>query len=228
MLVGAGVGYGTPYDAANVTDDRAAAWRPYLWSADAQLNMYRDRIAARARDLVRNDGWASGAVTRLLDNAIGASFRPISKPDHRALAAYTGNPAFDASWAEDFGRAVDAHYRSWADDDLGRYCDLERNMWLGELFGVAFRHLLIDNDALAVLQDRPERVYPGGARYDLCVNLIDPDRLSNPQNVFDRRYLRGGVKIDDDGVTVGYHIRKAHQGDWWAAVDAVTWEYIPR
>lgn len=38
---------------------------------------------SRARDLVRNDGWANGAVTRLLDNAVGANFRPIMKPDYR-------------------------------------------------------------------------------------------------------------------------------------------------
>lgn len=228
MLAGANVGYGTPYDAANVTDDHSAAWRPYLWSADAQLNIYRDRIVARARDLARNDGWASGTVTRLLDNAIGASFRPISKPDHRALRAYTGISGFDAQWAEDYGRAVDAHWRAWAEDEIGKYCDVERKSWMSLLFGIAFRHLLIDNDALAVLQERPERVGLGGARYDLCVQLIDPDRLSNPQNVFDKRYLRGGVEIDDDGAAVAYHIRKAHQGDWWAAADAVTWQRIPR
>ena len=228
MLAGANVGYGTPYDAANVTDPQSAAWRPYLWSADAQLNIYRDRIVARARDLARNDGWASGTVTRLLDSAIGASFRPISKPDHRALRAYTGLKTFDAQWAEEFGRACDAHWRSWADDEVGKYCDVERKAWMSLMFGVAFRHLLIDNDALAVLQDRPERVGIGGARYDLCVQLVDPDRLSNPQNVFDKRYMRGGVEIDDDSAAIAYHIRKAHQGDWWAAADAVTWDRIPR
>lgn len=228
MLAGANVGYGTPYDAANVTDERSAAWRPYLWSADAQLNIYRDRIVARARDLARNDGWASGAVTRLLDNAIGAAFRPISKPDHRALAAYTGIDAFDDEWAEEFGRAVDAHWRAWADDEIGKYCDVERKSWMGLMFGVAFRHLLIDNDALAVLQERPERVGLGGARYDVCVQLVDPDRLSNPQNAFDMRHMRGGVEIDADGAAIAYHVRKAHQGDWWAAADAVTWQRIPR
>lgn len=227
-VAGANGNWATPFDAANVTDDSMAAWRPYLWSADAQLNIYRDRIVARARDLARNDGWASGAVTRLLDNAVGASFRPISKPDHRALAAYTGNSAFDDVWAEEFGRTLDAHWRSWADDEVGKYCDVERKAWLGLMFGVAFRHLLIDNDAIAVLQDRPERVGYGAARYDLCVAHIDPDRLSNPQNGFDRLHLRGGVEVDDDGAAIAYHIRKAHQGDWWAAGKSVTWERIPR
>lgn len=217
-----------PYDAGDHLGEHTAAWRPALWSPDAELNISRDTIVGRARDLARNDGWASGAVTRILDNAIGASFRPIAKPDHRALAHYTGNPRFDAAWAEDYARACNAAWRDWANDESGRYCDVERNKWMGLMFGVAFRHLLIDNDALAINEWRPDRMGAGRARYATCVRLVDPDRLSNPQLRFDARYFRGGVEVDDDGAAVAYHIRKAHQGDWWAAGDSVTWERIAR
>ena len=58
--------------------------------------------------------------------------------------------------------------------------------------------------------------------------LIDPDRLSNPQQQFDQRYMRGGVKIDEIGAAVGYYIRQAHQADWFVADKAVTWDHIPR
>ena len=218
----------TPYDAGDYAGEHTAAWRPTLWSPDAELNLSRDTIVARARDLARNDGWASGAVTRILDNAIGASFRPISKPDHRALARYTGNSKFDATWAEEYARAVDSAWRDWANDEAGKYCDVERTKWMGLLMGVAFRHLLIDNDALAVIEWRPERVGPGRARYATAIRLVDPDRLSNPQVRFDSRSMRGGVEVDDDGAPIAYHIRKAHQGDWWAASDSVTWERIER
>ena len=218
----------TPYDAASYDGEHTAAWRPWLWSPDNELNLSRDTMVARARDMVRNDGWASGAVTRLLDNAIGASFRPISKPDHRALARYTGNSKFDAQWAEEYRRAVDSAWRDWADDTVGKYCDVERTKWMGLMLGVAFRHLLIDNEALAILEWRPERVGRGRARYATCVRLVDPDRLSNPQLRFDQRHMRGGVEVDEDGAPIAYHIRKAHQGDWWSAADSVTWEEIPR
>lgn len=218
----------TPYDAGDYANEHLAAWRPALWSPDAELNLSRDTIVARARDLARNDGWASGAVTRILDNAIGASFRPIAKPDHRALARYSANPRFDAQWAEDYARAVDSAWRDWANDETGKYCDVERGKWMGLLFGVAFRHLLVDNDALAIIEWRPDRVGPGLARYATCVRLVDPDRLSNPQLGFDQRHLRGGVEIDADGAAIAYHIRRAHQGDWWSGADAVSWERIPR
>jgi len=220
-------GLGSPaYDAANRTSQTFAAWQPYLWSADSELNPYRDTIVARARDLVRNDGWASGAVTRILDNAVGANFRPIAKPDWRFLARETGC-AFDHEWAKDFGRAVDSHWRSWADDP-GNYCDAGRNLTFGGMMRVAFRHELVDGDSLALMPVIKERVGLGRARYATAVQIVDPDRLSNPQLVFDRDTLRGGVEVDQWGAATAYWIRKAHQGDWWAAADSMTWIKCPR
>ena len=35
----------------------------------------------------------------------------------------------------------------------------------------------------------------GAARYSTCFQGIDPDRLSNPYQQQDTRYLRGGVEI---------------------------------
>lgn len=216
-----------PYDAADSFSDELAGWQPALWSPDNEINIYRDRIVSRVRDLVRNDGWASGSVTRILDNAIGANFRPIIKPDYRALAMMTGNKAFDAKWADEYGRTVEAAWRTWA-NDAGRYCDVERKLTVSQMIRLGFRHKLVDGDALAILQYRTDRLGRGKAKYATAVQIIDPDRLSNPQQRFDLRYTRGGVEIDDDGAPVGYWIRQAHMGDWWAAEKTVTWERVAR
>lgn len=224
MLAGGG---NAPYDAADIYGEHVAEWRPYLASPDGDLNMYRDRIVSRVRDLVRNDGWASGSVTRILDNAIGGHFRPNFKPDYVALRAYTGNKGFDADWAAAFGRRAEAHYRSWANDP-GRYCDAARCLNVTQQLRLGLRHKLIDGDALAQVLYLPERVGYGKARYGTAIQLIDPDRLSNPQMRFDSQTQRGGVEVDALGAAVGYWIRRAHQGDWWAAADSVRWDLIPR
>jgi lambda family phage portal protein len=224
MLVG---GSGTPYDAADMRGDHMADWNPYLGSPDGDLNMYRDRIVSRVRDLVRNDGWASGAVTRILDNAIGANFRPIFKPDYQALAQHTGIKAFDHVWADEYGQALEAAWRTWA-NDTGRYCDAQRNLTVAQIMRLAFRHKLIDGDALAMLHWLPNRIGEGRARYATTIQVIDPDRLSNPQLQFDMDKVRGGVEIDAYGAAIAYHIRKAHQGDYFAAAKAVTWERIAK
>lgn len=220
-------GGNAPYDAADLYGSHVAAWRPYLWSPDGEIDMFRNRIVARVRDLVRNDGWASGAVTRILDNAIGGHFRPVIKPDYKALAAYTGNKTFDATWAAEFGRTAEAHYRAWANDP-GRFCDAQRCLTVTQMLRLALRHKLVDGDALAQVAWMPERVGRGRARYCTAIQLIDPDRLSNPQLQFDSLDTRGGVQVDRNGAATGYWIRRAHQGDWWAAADSVHWDLIPR
>lgn len=218
---------GPPYDAADLWNQHLAAWTPFLWSPDGELNMYRDRIVSRVRDMVRNDGWAAGAVTRLLDNAIGATLRPISKPDYRYLAQETGLKTFDHEWAKEFGRAADANWRSWA-HDLGLYCDAARNLTFDQMMWLGFRHKLVDGDALAVMMWIPERMKPGAARYATAVQMVDPDRLSNPQLRFDTMTCRGGVEIDRYGAAIAYHIRRAHVGDWFAAAESMMWDRVPR
>jgi lambda family phage portal protein len=223
----AGGSSGVAYDAANMEDPHLAEWLPYLGSPDGEMNMFRDRIVSRVRDLVRNDGWAAGAVTRVLDNAIGANFRAISKPDYRALATISGNKAFDAAWADEYGKAVDAGYRTWS-EDAGRYCDAMRKMTVPQMLRLAFRHKVVDGDALGQVLWLTDRVGPGRARYNTAIQLIDPDRLSNPQQRFDWINVRGGVEIDELGAAVAYHIRQAHQGDWFNAGKSVVWDRIDR
>jgi lambda family phage portal protein len=220
-------GNNVPYDAADRSGAHTAEWQPYLWSPDGELNPWRDTIVARMRDLVRNDGWASGTVTRILDNAVGANFRPIAKPDYRALALQTGIKGFDEQWAYEYSKALDASYRGWA-TSRGKWCDVQRRMTASQMYRLGFRHKLIDGDALAMMQWRPERCGTGRARYATAVQMIDPDRLSNPQYLFDQQTLRGGCEVDEDGVTVAYHIRRAHQGDWFSAAQSLHWDRIER
>lgn len=217
-----------PLDAADRQSTRMAGWNPYLWSPDGEQNIYRDTVVARIRDLVRNDGWGAAGITRIVDNVVGAKLRPVFTPDWKALQAYTGIKAFDATWASEYRQALTPRYRTWAYDD-GKWCELSRQNKFGQHQRIAFRHKMVDGDAIGILHWRPDRVEPGRARYATCVQGLDPDRLSNPQLRFDTNTMRGGVEVDpDDDVAIAYHIRKAHQGDWFSAAKSVTWERILR
>ena len=55
-----------PYDAAQWQTQEMGSWLPWIRSPDAEINVFRDRMVARSRDLVRNDGWASGGIKRKL------------------------------------------------------------------------------------------------------------------------------------------------------------------
>lgn len=223
-LMGPGMG-SVPWEAADYGTPEMGQWTPWLLSPDVENSPYRDRLVARTRDLVRNDGYASGAVTRIADNVVGAELRPIPKPDWRSLALV--NKAYDSKWAEEFAQVSTALYRTYA-DDVGCWCDIHRKDTLPQIFYTAFRHVAIDGEAVAMLPRTPDRVGPGRAHYNLSVDLIDPDRLSNPHSAyFDWADKRRGVEIDAHGAPVAYHFRCAHQGDYFMAAQSVTWRRVP-
>lgn len=218
-----------PYDGADYFGQHTQQWFPALWSGDTTIGPFqRDTLVARIRDLVRNDGWASGAVTRVLDSVVGVSLRPVSKPDHRWLRHVSGNSRFDASWAAEFGSFIDAHWRNWADDPA-RHNDTERQLTFSQQMHLAMRHLLIDGDCLAILPWMEDRVSLGRGRYATTVQIVDTDRLSNPNNTYDFDNIRNGVEIDmETGSPIAYHIREAHQADWFQASRSVTWRRFPK
>ena len=63
--------YAFPYEASQWSTQEMSFWYPAIRSPDAEIDIYRDRMVARARDLSRNDGWIHGAVNRILDSTIG-------------------------------------------------------------------------------------------------------------------------------------------------------------
>lgn len=215
-----------PYDAASLTSTELGDWMPWIRSPDSEINLYRDRIVARTRDLVRNDGWATGVVGRILDSTIGGEYRLSARPDYRALTLF--DKSFDHVWADEFRRAAEALWRGFAEDANGRWNDVERKLTISQQFRLALRHKLVDGESLALAYWMPDRVGYGAASYATSFKVIDPDLLSNPFQQVDTRNMRGGVEIDDDGVAVAYHIRRAHQNDWYDAVEANQWERVLR
>ncbi|GGJ14120.1 phage portal protein [Neoroseomonas lacus] len=221
----ASIGNGGSYDAASQTSQEMTGWMPSYRSADADVNPSRRDMVSRIRDLARNDGWASGSITRIVDSAVGADLRPAPKPDFRSLAWYS--PAFDATWAAEFTSWAKGCWRDWAQDPAC-WCDAARQSTTGEQFQLSFRTMLTEGDAVATLPWRPERMAYGRGHYATTVALVEPDRLCNPNDMEDDATHRGGVEIDADGAAVRYHFRDGHPGDWYAGASGFTWSSYAR
>jgi len=214
------------YEAASLGTQEMGSWNPVIRSPDSEINIHRDRMVARSRDLVRNDGWAAGGILRILDSVVGAHLRLSARPDYIGLQSRFGK-GFDKVWAEEFRRVVEARWRGY-EQSLGRWNDVERKLTVGQQFRLALRHKLVDGESLMLAYWLPERVGYGGADYATAFQVMDPDRLSNPYQALDTRYMRGGVELDDYGVAQAYHIRKAEQNDWYNAYQSMTWERVER
>lgn len=222
---GLGAGMAFPYDAAQWSTAEMGDWLPWIHSPDYEINYHRDRIVARARDLYRNNGWARGAIGRILDSTIGAEYRLVAKPDWRRLAIF--DKAFDAVWAREYRQTAEAYWRSYA-NDVAHYNDVERQLTTSQQFRLSLGHKLVDGESTTVAYWLPDRVGFGAAEFATAFQVVDPDRLCNPRQLIDTKHLRGGVEINDLGVPVAYHFRRAEPFDWYNAVDSMMWDRVPR
>lgn len=205
------------YHAADYTSQELAGWTPRIAAPDAEYTYERDRVVARTRDIARNNGWAASAVQHHLNNVIGTGLRLQASPDWRALG-------ISADVADEWSDSVEAAWRGFAEDP-DCYCDAAQTVPLAGLFGLACRHRLMDGDALILALWLPDR----GGPYATALQVVDPDRLSNPMDQGNGPRLRDGVEIDEYGAPVAYHIRRAHPADWAAdAGDLMEWTRVPR
>ena len=199
----------TSHKAASQTLREIASWLPGRGSADSDLLPELDTIVARSRDLTRNHGIAAGAMQTLSDNIVGTGFRLSAKPDYKALGK-------TKEWEEEWQAHVEGLWRSWSETFD---CDAARSLNFHGLTTQVFKSCLINGEALALplwLKDRP---------FSTAIQLVEPDRLSNPNNQTDSKTLRGGIEIDKYGAPIAYHIQKNHPGDFWTGT--ASWERIP-
>jgi len=215
--VGMGMGVG-PKAGATVGQD-VAGWMPSQTSADAAWLWNRDLAVSRTRDLLANEPWAQGAIDRKLDMVVGAGWRPIIRPDHEALG-------ISEQEGRQLGRAFESAYRQWSDDPLCR-CDVEETLNGSWLLHLTVMEQEVTGDGIQVLRWRERPDWD----FRTCVQVVDADRLSNPNGVTDSELLRGGVERHPQWLSpVAYHFRNAHPGDLGMGVShgAMTWERVER
>ncbi|QZN99785.1 phage portal protein [Chenggangzhangella methanolivorans] len=204
------------HHSADMAAQAVAGWMPPLLSPDAEWLYERDLSVARIRDLVRNDGWAQAAVDRMVDMTVGATFRLSAKPDAVALG-------IDQAEADALALRIEAKWRKYAQDPTFR-ADAERALPVVGLFGLAARELVATGEACAVLRWLPKAGWP----FSTAVQMVDADRLSNPNNRADDDKIRGGVECDENGAAVAYHFRDGHPSDWFAGAKGNIWTRIER
>nr|VFK12804.1 MAG: phage portal protein, lambda family [Candidatus Kentron sp. LFY] len=188
-------------------------WIPQLKSADADLLPDRELLTARAHDTVRNFALVSGGVQAQLDNIVGAGLRLSAKPDWRALGQ-------SADWASEWSRQVESKWRNWS-EDIDFRCDASRRLPFSGMLGLAMRSFLVSGEILATAEWLPER-----GHYATAIQIIDPARLSNPNDQPDIDRRRAGVEMDSRGAPIAYHIREAMQGDAWLGANPYIWRRV--
>lgn len=184
-------------------------------SPDQVINYAKPMADARGRDMVQNDGYAMGAVNVHKDSIVGAVYRLNAQPNWRVIGA-------DEGWAEEFQQHMEARFNLLAESE---HCWLDAsgmNTFTG-LIRLIVGGFVFTGEGLGTVEWKRE----AGRPIKTAIQLVSPDRLSNPDGLPDTREWRRGVRKDRYGKPIEYAIRKAYptedydeQSYQWAIIPA--------
>jgi lambda family phage portal protein len=192
---------GGAFEGASRFDRSLALWSPGRRSADGDILPVKGMADARTRDMLRNDAYVAGAADLHRDNIVGGIFTLNSKPEYKVLG-------LDEVWAQEFQDEVETKFSLYA-ESLENWLDVSRRNTLTELVRLGVGINLAAGEVLASV----EWVKDGSRPFGTAIQMIDLDRLSNPDGVMDSPTLRGGVEMNSYGAPIAYHIQVAHPND---------------
>lgn len=205
--------FGGGLEGAERTARETVSWQASMLSPDQAINTVKAEADARSRDMVLNDGYSAGAVALHRDSIVGAQFRLNAKPDFRVLGA-------SPEWAEEFAMAAESRFNLAAEAEECWF-DASGQLTFTGMIRLLVGAFVYTGEVLATAEWIKD-----GRPFNTAIQLVSPDRLSNPDGVADDRFLRRGVKKNARGKPIGYYIRQTHPTEWYDN-RSDKWSYIP-
>jgi lambda family phage portal protein len=191
---------GTRWRGASRTLRSLQNWVATIGSPTSDLPSNEQRsLRARSRDAARNYPVARAALMRCRTSIVGTGLVCRPAVDHEALG-------ITADEAEVYNKLLRASWERWAENPLE--CDIEATEDFYGQQGLALISSLASGDVLALtpMERRP------GCISELKIQLIEADRISNPNDAGDTPTCTDGVKYEG-AMPVGYWVRNIHPGD---------------
>lgn len=213
---------GLGYEGAERRSRETAAWTPSFRSQDQNINIIKPMADARSRDMINNDGYTSGAVGIHKDSIVGAQYRLNAKPAYKAIAGLRKGITADETWADEFQQAVEQRFGLLAESE-NCYFDASGYNTFTSLIRLAIGVYASTGEVLGTAEWLKDRKRP----IKTAIQMVSPDRLSNPDNMMDTRTLRRGIEMDLRGKPTFYNIRKAYPTEMYFDDWAFTWDRVP-
>lgn len=194
--------------------DRFSHWMPGGGDADSDSVSDLRELRGRSRDLVRNSSIATGAIETHVIHVIGTGLTVQSRIDAQALG-------LTPQQASQYQAAFEREFALWAEST---YCDATEEQTFYELQDLAARSELESGDVAALLVDVAGR--PSSWPYRLAIQIIEADRISNPENRGDSDKLVQGVERNERGAPVALHIADKHPGRRFFT-NGTKWQRVP-
>jgi len=186
------------YTGASKSRRALKEWPTFGYDPDSDILPDLSALRERSRDLIRNNPLATGAIKTKVTNVVGSGLKLQARID-RGVLNLTDDQA-DA-WEATTEREWQLF---WGSKD----CDLARTLNGDGLTRLVYRQVKENGDVFVLLPRKARTGFP----YKLKLQVIEADRVCNPNNQQDTDTLAGGIERDEDGAPVYYHILKQHPG----------------
>ena len=183
--------------------ERLSYWQPGVLDADGDISRDLRELRARSRDLVRNSPIAGGAIETEVTHVVGTGLTMQSRID----ATLLGMSDDEASaWQS----KTEREFELWADS---LFADATEEQCFYELQDLAFRTHMESGDAFAILAGVTRPDWP----YRLSVQIVEADRVCNPNWEADREGLVQGIERSAAGAPVAIWVTNRHPGRQYAS-----------
>ena len=188
------------YQGASKSRRALSEWMAGIGDADTVMLPDLSTLRERSRDLTRNNALAGGAINTKVTNIVGTGLRLKASIDRDALSLTDDQ-------ANEWEAAAEREWKLWSES---QECDIERTLRFTDIQSLSLRSVLENGDVFILLPmiERP------GNPYELKVQMIEADRISNPDSKGDTESIAGGVERDSTGAPVRYHIADKHPGNY--------------
>jgi lambda family phage portal protein len=191
------------------------SWFASIGSGTSDLEHGERRtLRARSRDAFRNHPVARAALTRPRTNIVGTGLMCRPAVDFVTLG-------LTADEAHDINKEIRTGWERWAEDPIE--CDAEATLDIYGQQSLVILSAMASGDCFALT---PFEQRPGGLS-GLKVQIIEADRIENPNNMANVAGQIDGVTLSPIGQPVGYTIRSNHPGDNIVTAGPPSWEYFP-
>lgn len=207
-MVGAMLG---GYVGTSRSDRALSGWRTVTGSPDYDILSDLQLLRDRSRWLSRNAPLGAGAINTTVTNVVGGGLKLQCRIDRTFLN-------MSDNQADEWESLVEREFAVFA-----KHCDVERTLCFGSLQELALRAVLESGDVFVVL---PHVVQPQSP-YGLSIQLIEADRITNPDNKPDSKEQAAGVERDQYGAPMAYHIQETHPGEVYAMGASRKWTRVP-
>ena len=191
---------------------RFSNWRPQLLDADGEAEYELADLRAFSRDLERTAPVATGAIETRVSHIVGTGLSLQSRIDAKELG-------LSDEQASEWQSLTERRFGMWA---KSQFADRHGELCFYEQQQLALRSHDSSGDVFVLLGDKGREDWP----FRLTVQIVEADRVSNPDGRMNTATLIDGVERDGDGEPVAIQVSRYHPGRLIPRT-ANTWERIP-